>query len=100
MYDHLEGGGGGGEAGGGFKREETHVYLWLIYIDVWKKLSQYCKVIILQFKKMQRKNIYYLRDLEARSPRSSCQQGCAPFGGVREGSGPGPSPRLLCCLGL
>ena len=27
-----------------------YVYLWLIHIDVWQKLSQYCKVIILQLK--------------------------------------------------
>ena len=32
------------------KVEGTHVYLWLIHVDVWKKSSQYCKVIILQLK--------------------------------------------------
>ena len=37
--DVQDGGGGG-----------THVYLWLIHVDVWKKPSQYCKVIILQLK--------------------------------------------------
>ena len=36
---------GGGSGGGG-----THVYLWLIHVDIWQKLSQYCKVIILQLK--------------------------------------------------
>ena len=28
----------------------THVYLWLIHVDVWQKPPQYCKVIILQLK--------------------------------------------------
>ena len=28
----------------------THVYLWLIHVNVWQKLSQYCKVMILQLK--------------------------------------------------
>ena len=41
-------GGEGGERV--FRREGTHVYLWLIHVDVWRKLSQYCKVIILQLK--------------------------------------------------
>ena len=31
-------------------REETYAYLWLIHVDVWQKLSQYCKVMILQLK--------------------------------------------------
>ena len=26
-------------------------YLWLIHVDVWQKPTQYCKAIILQFKK-------------------------------------------------
>ena len=38
------------EVGGGFKREGTQVYLLLIHVDVWQKLTQYCKAIILQFK--------------------------------------------------
>ena len=33
-----------------FKREGTHVYLWLIHVEAWQKLSQYCKVIIFQLK--------------------------------------------------
>ena len=40
----------GREMGGRFWREGTHVYLWLIHVDVWQNPSQYCKVIILQFK--------------------------------------------------
>ena len=28
----------------------THVYVWLIHIDVWYKPSQYYKVVILQLK--------------------------------------------------
>ena len=40
----------GREAGGGFKKERTHVYLWLTHVDVWQKPSQYCEVIILQLK--------------------------------------------------
>ena len=32
------------------KREVTYVYLWIIHVDVWQKLTQYCKVIILQLK--------------------------------------------------
>ena len=27
-----------------------HIYLWLIHVDVWQKLTQNCKVIILQLK--------------------------------------------------
>ena len=42
--------GGGWEVGGRFKREETYVYLWLIYVDVWQKPTQYCKIIIIQLK--------------------------------------------------
>ena len=40
----------GWEVGGRFKREGTNVYLWLIHADVWQKLTQYYKVIILQLK--------------------------------------------------
>ena len=32
-------------------RKGTYVYLWLIYVDVWQKPTQYCKAIVLQFKK-------------------------------------------------
>ena len=43
-------GGMGREMTEQFKREGTYVCLWLIHVDVWQKLSQYCKVIILQLK--------------------------------------------------
>ena len=33
-----------------FKREGTYIYLWLIYVVVWQKSTQYCKAIILQLK--------------------------------------------------
>ena len=29
----------------------THLYLWLIHVNVWQKPAQYCKVISLQLKK-------------------------------------------------
>ena len=28
----------------------THTYLWLIYVDIWQKSTQYCKAIIVQLK--------------------------------------------------
>ena len=46
-------GGMGREVAGRFKRDRTYVYLWLIHVDVWQKPPQYCKVIILQFKKIK-----------------------------------------------
>ena len=33
-----------------FRTEGTYVYLWLIHVDVWQKLTQCCKVIIFQLK--------------------------------------------------
>ena len=43
--------------GGRFKRAQTSVYLQLIHADLWKKPSQYCKLIILQLKiKLKKKN--------------------------------------------
>ena len=35
----------GREKGGSFKREGTHVYQWLIYVDDRQKPTQYCKAI-------------------------------------------------------
>ena len=49
ICDDLEGG-MGQETGGRFKREETHVNLWLIHVDVWQKPTQHCKAITLQLK--------------------------------------------------
>ena len=43
-------GGMGWEVGGRFKKEGTCVYLWLIHVDVWQRLTQYCKAITLQLK--------------------------------------------------
>ena len=40
----------GWEVGGRFEREWTYMYLWLIQADVWQKLTQYRKAIILQLK--------------------------------------------------
>ena len=42
-----------------FNREGTCVYLRLIHVDVWQKLTQYCKAIILQLKidKLRKKRI-------------------------------------------
>ena len=40
----------GREVEGVFWMRRTHVYLWLIHVDVWQKPPQYCKVIILQLK--------------------------------------------------
>ena len=39
-----------GGVGGRLKREGTYVYLWLIYVDVWQKTTQFYKAIILQLK--------------------------------------------------
>ena len=35
---------------GRFKRVGIYVYLWLIHVHGWQKLTQYCKAIILQLK--------------------------------------------------
>ena len=40
----------GWEMGGRFKREGTHIYLWLIHVDVWQRPTQYCEAIFLQLK--------------------------------------------------
>ena len=38
-------GGMGREMGGRLWREGTHVYLWLIHVDVWQKQTKFCKAI-------------------------------------------------------
>ena len=49
LQDNLEGWGGEGN-----KRQVqdrgTHVYLWLIHVDIWQKPPQYCNVFSLQLK--------------------------------------------------
>ena len=45
--------------GGRFKREGTHVYLWLIHVDVSQKTTQHYKAIILQIK-IKKKKILFL----------------------------------------
>ena len=49
LSDNPEGYDGEGD-GRGIQDGGTHVYLWLIHVDVWQKPSQYCKVIILRLK--------------------------------------------------
>ena len=49
LLDSPKGWGGGG-GGKGFQNGWTHVYPWVIHVDVWQKPPQYCKVIILQLK--------------------------------------------------
>ena len=49
LWENPEG--QGGEGGGRqIQDKETHVYPWLIYVDVWQKPSEYFKVINLQLK--------------------------------------------------
>ena len=52
LCDNLEGWDGVGE---GFRREGIHVCLWLIHVDVWQRPTQYCKALILQLKKIEKK---------------------------------------------
>ena len=53
-WDDPEGwdGEGGGKGGPGWG---THVYPWLIHVNVWQKPPQYCKVISLQLKLKKKK---------------------------------------------
>ena len=39
----------------GSRREGSYVCLWLIHVDVWQRPTQYCKAIILQLKKIEKK---------------------------------------------
>ena len=45
----------GTKVGRRFRRERTHVYLWLIHVDVWQKPMPFCKAIILPLKKINLK---------------------------------------------
>ena len=53
-WDDPEGwdGEGGGKGGPGWG---THVYPWLIHVNVWQNPPQYCKVIGLQLKEKIKK---------------------------------------------
>jgi len=44
------GDGMGREVGEESRREGSHVFLWVIHVDVWQRPSQYCKLTILQLK--------------------------------------------------
>ena len=52
LCDNLDGWDGGGGMGGRSKREGIYVYIQLIHFGVQQKLTQHCKAIILQLKKM------------------------------------------------
>ena len=39
-----------GEGGGRWVQDGGHVHPWLIYVNVWEKPPQYCKVVSLQLK--------------------------------------------------
>ena len=45
----------GREMGGGVQDAGTHVYPWLISVDVWQKPSQYCKVSPIKINKLIKK---------------------------------------------
>ena len=36
---------------------QAYVYLWLIHVDVWQKLTKHCKAIILQLK-VKKNNVF------------------------------------------
>ena len=46
-----------------FKKRCLHVYLFLIHVDVWQKLTQYCKAIILQFQ-INKEEMLFMRENE------------------------------------
>ena len=43
--EERNGKGCGREVEGGVQDGGTHVHAWMIHVDVWQKLPQYCKVI-------------------------------------------------------
>ena len=45
----------GREVGERFKRKGIYVYLWLIHVEIWQKITKFCKAIILQLKKKKKK---------------------------------------------
>jgi len=50
--------GGSWEGGSGWG---THVHPWLIHVNVWQKLPQYCKVISLQLNKLKKERSRILK---------------------------------------
>ena len=63
----------GREAGGRFNREGTYVYLWLIYIDVWKP-TQFCKAIILQLNKLIKNPTKIKKKIGSKSTSADCTE--------------------------
>jgi len=47
----------GREMGRRFRREGTHVHLWLIHVKVCQKTTKFCEAIILQFGTTQREGM-------------------------------------------
>ena len=47
VYKLEFGGGMGRDMGGEFRREGIYVYPWLIHVEVWQKMTKFCKFIIL-----------------------------------------------------
>ena len=62
---------GWGVSGGRFKK--TYMYLWLIHIVVWQKLTQYCKAITLQlnnkFFQKKKKNVSWKQGRQIQKAR-------------------------------
>ena len=79
----------GREVGGIFKREGTHVYLWPIHVEVWQEPSQYCKEIILSFKKKKKTAPGTYTRIVRISRHHTHSKGCWEFPG-------GPVVRTLC----
>ena len=51
LWDNPEGW-SGERVWGAIQDAGTHIHPWLIHVDVWQKPSQYCKVVIFLFKKI------------------------------------------------
>ena len=67
------------EVGGRFRREGIYVYLWLIYVDVWKKPTQYWKVFILRLKVIFLKEYFSKVFILFSSVTQSCLTLCDPM---------------------
>ena len=78
-------GGMGWEVGGRFRRERTHVYLRLVLVDVWQRLTQYCKAVIFPSKVNFKKK--FLRKYETKGYVFTTQ--CGKMEGSEDGEGGG-----------